>query len=261
MILRLTIAYGATTAYVFVDGGMLLYDGTNYVPALDARFLELSSVIAQGLSPPQEPNDTPERSLKTWKNRRLYEILSSDIQLTTVPLDSVAAVSDPSGGVCVCTVTCAGTQVLAALNATAPTISTTTQAWSSTGIDGPYRAGNRGSLLYSIGQPDAFVPDTLFISPIGVQYGTDLGLLQWETVWVPSGANIVDRPATTRIQTVADLRLKVVPATSFGVYVPGVLTVTLLMKGIQVGPRLQLFTTLPVGDSLVYGTFSPEILD
>lgn len=109
MILR--TFYKDAQALVNVPDGSLVFDGKEFVNPAKANYVALvyTTQVDAVLQYPVAPGKTMNESL-SWVNQLLCKVIGIHSLDTEFPTD-VIAVPEPADGMCVCGVTCTGTEI------------------------------------------------------------------------------------------------------------------------------------------------------
>lgn len=95
------------TAILGTGDGMLVFDGSEFVSPQSLKYVELYGVPVSAYSTPYK--EVPAQVLSTATRIRAL-VLGTDP--TAAPLDpSIVSAMDPSGGQCICGLTCNGTEL------------------------------------------------------------------------------------------------------------------------------------------------------
>ena len=106
-----------------VPDDALVFDGRSWVSPTEAEYVALNTLIGVTASiqgeyaiqekpirpEPPECGDPPLPPQVTWENYFLCKVI--DVEDGNIPTGVIIA-EDPTGGVCVCGVTCAGTEIV-----------------------------------------------------------------------------------------------------------------------------------------------------
>jgi hypothetical protein len=96
-----------STAVLDVAEGSLVYDGHNFVSPLIAQFIALYSVPVDAVSLPHR-DVILQLQTQTCIGAKVVEVDAAPAASTD---PSVIAQPDPSGGICICGLTCTGTDL------------------------------------------------------------------------------------------------------------------------------------------------------
>ena len=104
--------YNGQQVKLGVGPNALIFDGVQFVPPADVKFVAIVQTVTVGpetVPVPWPETQTIEQTALTWINMWICQVISTGGP--AISDRDVVSITDPANGVCICGVTCQGTDI------------------------------------------------------------------------------------------------------------------------------------------------------